>query len=395
VAEKIVVLDSHTYDDNRIAKQMAVAISRYPVFRLNFNFYPGRDAGRRENGISMNYCRFGDPMLNGFLFALGGVMGGHRKIEGLLRREFLREGDVPVFHVHDPYLLGLAGRLTLRFKGSRVVYDRHEYFETWKNRLGISVPGWFERRYGSRVSEVVFVSGRHEHFPRALRGKRVTVIPNYPWAGQFDRESVLRKIGSVDQGELLAVYFGVLNLEFDRDLALMFRLMRSLLRSCAHLRFEIAGRVFDERVREIVDDMIGEFGDRVTYLGEIPYSEVVERTTRAHLGFFLLRTDSPRWCEERPVSPNKVYEYLHAGTVPVIRANLDDGECIRKCSLTFGKETSEKEMEEGLMELLSDRALMRSMMMECLEVGTPFSWEEVSRGYVDCYERMFSSDFLK
>jgi hypothetical protein len=358
VAEKIVVLDSHTYDDNRIAKQMAVAISRYPLFRLNFNFYPGRDAGRRENGISMNYCRFGDPMLNGFLFALGGVMRGHRKIEGLLRREFLREGDVPVFHVHDPYLLGLAGRLTLRFKGSRVVYDRHEYFETWKNRLGISVPGWFERRYGSRVSEVVFVSGRHEHFPRALRGKRVTVIPNYPWAGQFDRESVLRKIGSVDQGELLAVYFGVLNLEFDRDLALMFRLMRSLLRSCAHLRFEIAGRVFDERVREIVDD-------------------------------------SPMWCEERPVSPNKVYEYLHAGTVPVIRANLDDGECIRKCSLTFGKETTEKEMEEGLMELLSDRALMRSMMMECLEVGTPFSWEEVSRGYVDCYERMFSSDFLK
>ncbi|MHC1709828.1 MAG: hypothetical protein AB9819_05420 [Methanomassiliicoccales archaeon] len=178
---------------------------------------------------------------------------------------------------------------------------------------------------------------------------------------------------------------------FDRDVELMFEVMSLAMGSDPGLRFEVAGRIYDEGVRTLIDQMTERFGQRMSYLGEIPYSEVARRTMAAHLGFFLLRTDSPMWSEERPVSPNKIYEFLLSGTVPVVRATLDDAEAVEECSLHFGKGSRATDIANAISDLINDQERMRKMMTQCRESGERFTWEKVAPRYSECYARLFDS----
>ncbi len=394
VADKVVVLDSHALRDNRISKHIGSVSASYPVLRLNFNFYADRKATSpdEQKVKSLNVGNLQNPYLNGMLFTVRNMLGYSKGIERTLRQEFLEKNDRVIFHVHDPYVLGLAHKLKRKFAGSHIVYDRHEYYDAWRNRLGFSSPGTLERMYGRSVDELVFVSRRLDSLPKNLRKKKVTVIPNYPQAGRFQGDEAKKKIEGFDSSDRIEfVYFGVLNLDFDRDMRMMFRIMDSLMGSNEKVCFTVAGRMDDRDVRSFLDDLEIKYGDRMSYLGEIPFDEVVTRTQRAHFGLFLLRTDSKMWSEDHPVSPNKIYEYLLSGTVPVVRAALDDLDIIAPSSLAFGKSSTFEEIRDDIAGLLADRPRMRRMMAECLALGRKFSWETVSQGYLECYARLFSA----
>lgn len=394
MADKVVVLDAHALNDNRISKHIRSVSPSYPLLRLNFNFYEDR-AADPTNGSAVRSFNVGilkNPYLNGMLFTLRNMFGYSRRISDLLSRDFLKDGDRAVFHVHDPYVLGLAHKLKRRFPGSSVVYDRHEYFDIWRNRFGFSSPGLLERIYGSCVDEIVFVSRRLDSLPEHLRNMKATVIPNYPEGDRFNEDDIKEKIdGFTTSGRIEFVYFGVLNLDFDRDMRMMFRLMDSLMGSNHNVCFTVAGRLDHRDVRPFLDDLQERYGDRMRYLGEIPFDEVVHRTQRAHLGLFLLRADSSMWSEEHPVSPNKIYEYLLSGTIPVIRAALDDLDLIAPSSLVFGKGSTFEDIRDCLADLLHDGTRLRGMMAECRELGRRFSWETVSPGYLQCYARLFKA----
>ena len=391
---KIVVLDSHQFDDNRISKHIRTISGSYDVLRVNYNFYRHREPvnDSSERAITINFTPTGKPYLNGLLFTLGSIIGSRvRELEGVLKKRSINLDDEVIFHVHDPYLLGLAKKIGKRFPRSRIVYDRHEYYETWKGKLGFSIPSYLEKRYGAKVAEIVFVSNHHPPLPGPLAEKRVTVIPNYPESKHFLEDTVKEKIGTFRSGDAVAVYFGVLNLGFDRDVELMFEVMSLAMDSNPGLRFEMAGRIYDEGIRKMITQMTERFGPRMNYLGEISYQEVAKRTMAAHLGFFLLRTDGPMWSEERPVSPNKIYEFLLSGTVPVVRATLDDAEAVEKCSLHFGKGSTAMDMAKAMTELINDQDRMRRTMALCRETGERFDWEKVAPLYGECYARLFES----
>lgn len=394
MADKLVVLDSHAYNDTRIMKHISSVGDDYPVFRLNFNFFhermlaPPDEIGARVVNASWS----GHPYLNGMIFLIKNAFGYSRGIARFLRKDFLNNDDRLIFHVHDPYLLGLAKKLKRRFPDSRIVYDRHEYYEIWHNRLGFSFQGALEKLYGDNVDEIVFVSSRLDSLPTCLGGKKVSVIPNYPEGRRFPLDLVDDKIEGLDNSERLEfVYFGVLNLGFDRDMRLMFRLMDSLMASRPNVDFTVAGRIDHKDVRPYLDELATKYGERMRYLGEITYEEVVTRTRNAHLGFFLLRTDIDMWSDDRPVSPNKIYEYLLSGTIPIVKAVLDDLEAIRPCALIFGKESTYEEIRDAIEDLLDDKDRMKRMMAECAKLGRTFTWEAVSPLYLECYDRLFDS----
>lgn len=392
MGEKVVVLDAHQISDNRINKQIDSVRTRYPVFRINVNFYRRTETLDKDRGMVLDYSPSENPYLNGAAFAMSTAAGlWPRRVASLLRRNFISEGDKTIIHVHDPYLLGLAAGVSRQFGGAPIVYDRHEYFETWKNSLGFSAPGLFESFFGRKVSEVIFVSRRIESLPNVFKDLPVSVIPNYPISTAFNHEAVQDKISRFDGGEIVASYFGVLNLNFDRDIEQMFQVMAKVMDADGRFRFIVAGRIYDEGIRKTMEDMASRSGGRMSYLGEISFREVLERTISSHLGFFLLRPESPMWCTDRPVSPNKVYEYLLSGTIPIVKAVLDDHESIDEVALTFGASATADDISEGILKLASDPERMRELMSKCSGLATRFTWEGVSHHYIESYRRLFDS----
>lgn len=391
VAEKIIVLDSHAFKDNRISKHIGSVSVYYPVLRLNFNFYADRKASSPDISAQVfNVGNFSNPYLNGMMFTLRNMFGYSRRIEELLRKDFVKDDDRLIFHVHDPYVLGLAHKLKRKFPNSHIVYDRHEYYDAWRNRLGVSSPGLLERIHNKCVDEVVIVSRDYRGVVKNMEGKPVTVVPNYPEVHKFSEEPVKEKIAKFERtGKVTAVYFGVLNLDFDRDIRLMFQLADRLMKE-ADVEFIVGGRIDHEDVRPMLAHLEESHPERMKYLGELPYSEVVRKTQQAHLGFLLLDPNNPMFSEDMPNSSNKVYEYLLSGTVPIIRAVIDDHDEVGKCSLLFGKEASVEEMLDAILKFCRDQEKLKDRMVSCYKTGRQYSWDNVAKNYLECYRRLFS-----
>ncbi|HIH76200.1 MAG TPA: glycosyltransferase family 4 protein, partial [Methanomassiliicoccales archaeon] len=333
-----------------------------------------------------------NPYLNGMLFTVRNMLGYSRGIEKLLRKDFVKNDDRVLFHVHDPYVLGLAHKLKRKFPGSHVVYDRHEYYDAWRNRLGFSSPGLLEKLYSRCVDEVVIVSRDYKGKIKNLEERPVSVVPNYPLVRSFSPEAVKDKLKEFERtGRTEAVYFGVLNLDFDRDIRLMFELAEGMMSADERINFTVAGRIDHEGVWPLIKQAEERFPQQMRYLGEIPYSEVVRRTQEAHLGFLLLDPSNLMFSEEMPNSSNKVYEYLLSGTVPVVRAVIDDSQVISGCSLLFDRNATKEDMLKDMLELTSDRERMAAMMRRCYEIGSTLSWEDFSKEYLNIYERLFRS----
>lgn len=390
----MVVLDSHALRDNRISKHIGSVSHAYPLLRINFNFYADREAISADDGKerAFNVGRLGNPYLNGMLFTVRNMLGYSKSIEELLRNNFLTGDDRAVFHVHDPYVLGLACKLKKKFPGSRIVYDRHEYYDAWRNRLGFSSPGILERLYGESVDEVVIVSRDYRGKLNGLESRPVTVVPNYPLVTKFSAEAVEEKLSEFDRiGKIEVVYFGVLNLDFDRDVRLMFQLAEGMMSADDRINFTVGGRIDHVGVKPLIEHAEKSFPEQMRYLGEIPFSEVVQHTQMAHLGFLLLDPSNPMFSEEMPNSSNKVYEYLLSGTIPILRAVIDDREAVEKCSLLFGRDDMEEAMLGSILDLCKDGGRMREMMRKCHETGLRFSWEDAATGYLRIYERLFHS----
>lgn len=393
VVDKIVVLDSHALGDNRISKHVGSVQSKYPVLRVSFNFYQDRCGENNSYGMTRvhNTVTYKNPYLNGMVFNLRTMLGfGVGRMEEFLRSEFVADGDRLVFHVHDPYVLGMASKLKKRFPGSSILYDRHEYYEAWDYGIGISIPHIFEKLFGKRVDELVFVTNNIEEMLKMFKGKRVTVVPNYPHGSNFSKEVVLDKADMLSEGQdLIFLYVGTLNLDFDRDTRLMFSLMEELMRADKRIHFVLAGRTYGKEMLQTIEDLTKKFPERVDYLGELPMDEVIKQTQKAHFGFLLMRPDSPVWSDSHPLSANKVYEYMMGGAIPIIRAVIEDRESIDECSLIFGKESDLGTMQFAITELVNDRQKMRTMMLSCHDIGSKFSWENVSVRYLECYYRLF------
>jgi len=393
VARKIVVLDLHTFNDNRICKHINIVGQRYDVLRINVNFFHGREVENTQEYKAhiVSFTPTSNQYLNGLLFTVSTFLGVMtRRLQKMLREEFLQDGDEVIIHVHDPYLLTLAMRLHGKLAGSRVVFDRHDHFETWKNRFGLSVPGFFEKRYGKRVAELIIANPGLDNLPVAFSGKTVTHIPNYPLSKYFDREAVERKIELLNSdGEIDLAYFGALSLDFDRDIGLMLRLMAASMREDPSVKCTVAGRIFEQGVVGRLDEMKVEFGERMRYLGELTYPEVIENSKRAHIGFFLMNPAKPMWSPSRPYSANKIYEYLQTGTIPVVRAIIEEPEGVRDCSLFFDENSTYEEMLTALQGLYKDRGRLKGMIRQCFETGLAYSWESVASRYLKCYERVF------
>jgi len=396
VARKIVVLDLHIFYDNRINKHISITRQRYDVFRINVNFFHGRDVKNTQEYQAhiLSFAPTGNQYVNGMLLTLSTLLGTTtRRLHKVLIKEFINEGDEVIFHVHDPYLLTMAMGLRKRFPGSKVVFDRHDHFETWKNRLGLSVPGMFERLHGKRIAELIIANPGVENLPKVYSGKTVTQISNFPLEKYFDRDAIDRKIEKLDSdGEVCLAYFGALSLDFDRDIDLMLRLMAALMRDDANVKSVVAGRIFEPAVVGRLDEMKEEFGERFSYLGELPYAQVIENSQKAHVGFFLLNPEKPMWSHSRPYSANKIYEYLQTGTIPVVRAIIEEPEGIRDCSIFFEERTTFEQMLGELKELCGDLVRLKEMMLRCYEIGLDYSWEKVAPRYLECYERTFDRD---
>lgn len=103
--------------------------------------------------------------------------------------------------------------------------------------------------------------------------------------------------------------------------------------------------------------------------------------------FFLIRPDTEYWV---PCSPNKVFEYLICGSIPIIRADIDYSQYLASCSLMYDRETPGEEIIQGVLDLLGDPVRLRSMMDAAVTLSNRFLFESVGDNYISMYNYLLN-----
>lgn len=307
-----------------------------------------------------------------------------RRTKKAMKALGIKKTDPAIIHNHNPELFKAVIAAKRELGKSFVVYDRHEYYESMKGIGRIKTLHLMEKVYAWHVDCVVVVSEGMLPFTRGLfPGRDVALVPNFPMAAHYDRIAVMKKIDEFDDHTLIdLIYIGSINMSLDRDVELMFGLVDKILASFERCRFTIGGEARDQKILGWIKDLQEKYNGRFRYLGMVPREKAVAMTQKAHLGFFLIKPDA---YGEETFSPNKIFEYLICGAIPVVRARIDHAVDVGRGALLFGARDDIESISAEIASLLSDRSMIKQRMRECVCVADRFSWELVADNYRDLY----------
>lgn len=394
----VIVLHTHPIEDGRIKRHIQYLLDKnITLFHIHVNL----------SEPSLRQGTF--PYLNKTAYRIN-LIGSRSTISNLLyiyphlfRNSFfsnILQGletlnftpDFPtIIHVHDPTLLMVAKRLRKYLSNeTKIVYDRHELFEKMHNQLGFGFYQVFEITSKKSVSGLVLVAEGHASsakklFPNAI----MATIPNYPSEHDYTNLQIQKKLEPSNlQKEIQFVYVGSLRTDLDRDIDLLLDIAETLLGRYNHTSFYIAGHCYDVILRERLFSLVHLYPERFHYLGFIERKKAIEITQEAHFGFFLIRPDSHYWVK---CSPNKVFEYLKCGVIPIIRADVENADQFAEASLIFSRNSSYDEIIEEIIKVIENPAKLVELIQNGQHLSTKFTWETVATRYLDLYGKLIQN----
>jgi glycosyltransferase involved in cell wall biosynthesis len=204
--------------------------------------------------------------------------------------------------------------LASRIRGRSLVYDSHEYFTEVPELIGRNFTRkvWtgIEKHILPRIKFSSTVSLSVAEAYRGLYGLRMEVIRNLP--GLESGVEGRTDLPGSDPRRII-IYQGALNV--GRGLETMIEAMQFL----GDFHFQIFG---DGDISVQLKVLAGELGvgDRVEFMGRIPFRELKAFTRQASLGISL---EEDRGLNYRYALPNKLFDYIQA-CIPVLVSDLPE-----------------------------------------------------------------------
>jgi len=392
----VIVLHKHSPQDGRILKHLQYLVNKqYAVYQIHVcRDTPIRSIkhlsnfGENSTTIGTKLCR------NSFVTAIFFNIFIHTRylVKHVildLEESSINYQNPTIIHVHDPVLLPLAVKLNKSIKNSTIVYDRHEVYENGQNVFGIQFPSigrLYEVIFRKNISGLVCVTeSQLTKAKRLFACSNYCVVNNFPDVTQYDCQKIQKKIDSVSRSEVIYLsYIGSLNYHVDRDIFFMLDIVDSIMQYNSRTSFFLGGITSDIELISRIDTLTKRYPGRFNYLGYVPHDEVIEISLKSHIGFFILKNIK----DEYRVSPNKVFEYLYCGCVPVIKANIDYAERLCHSSLIYSEEVSKEEIIHDINSLLDTPELLKKKMVLSHDLGQQFTWESVADNYRILYNEL-------
>jgi glycosyltransferase involved in cell wall biosynthesis len=396
---KIIILHQHPIYDDRIIRHLKFlvsnnnTVSQIHINRDNPTLVEGVFSQYGEKGFRINVkqikIKFFDSLYFNIFFCYTPLI--YLRAKPFINNQENDQFSSVIIHVHDAVLLRLAIMIKkYKYPTAKIVYDRHELFEYKIKKYGILIPKisrLYEILTSKKIDGVVSVSKKHNPavhklFPRAI----ITTVPNFPIISVYDQEIISHKIKSFkDTSEINLVYIGSLDNQYDRDITFLLKIVDHIMDQFRRVKCIIGGANNDSGLRDELKKLEEKYPGRFEYLGQISRESTIKNIEKAHFGFFLLKPTTNYWVK---CSPNKVFEYLICGVIPIIRADIDYAEDISSSALIFDRDSSESAIINTIKKIILDSEKCIQMMNNANEIGKKFSFDEMGKNYIELYNNL-------
>ncbi|MFM7177509.1 MAG: glycosyltransferase family 4 protein [Bacteroidota bacterium] len=216
--------------------------------------------------------------------------------------------------------------LASKIKGSKLVYDSHEYYtgvpELEGRPLVRKIWKTIERFIFPKLKTVITVNESIADMYRSEYGNDIHVIRNVPMQSAFqpsgsDRQDMRSKMGATASEKLLILQGSGINRDRGAEEAVM------AMQYMKETKLVLLGG--GDVVKEL-KQLAASYGvsDKVLFLPRMPYEEMMKYTAACDLG---LTFDKDTNINYRFSLPNKIFDYIRAG-IPVMASRLPEVEKI-------------------------------------------------------------------
>jgi glycosyltransferase involved in cell wall biosynthesis len=287
-----------------------------------------------------------------------------------------------IVHIHDIVLAPVVIPLKL-LRRQAVVFDIHEHYTRLPGLIGLFsrvcyrlfLP-WFDG----------FVSVSSSTAPRTT--KAAVVIPNYQRRADF-----VTGPGTTREDLVSIIYFGSLMTD-DRDIDLMLQTADKVISARENARFQIGGRLTGtdaQRLRLLLESLANKWPERFLWRGQMSREQVCRESAGAQLGMLLFK---PNVDNVAGASPNKIFEYLAAGTAVVATDGFEVAGELRQANagIIVSPGIDSDSLAKAIIDLIDDPPRLARMRSVCTQLAERYSWEAVGPRYLKLYESLLQRD---
>ncbi len=281
----------------------------------------------------------------------------------------VRRADVLVSNDLDTLLANYAAT---KFKANvKLFYDSHEYFTESAELVGrdrvrsfwLGIEAWI-------LPKLKYVYTVNESIAEVYKKKYkipVSVVRNIPSLWKPEKIASKKELSIPEDKTILIIQGAGININRGAEEALM---AMKKLDSCCLLVVgagDVVSKLKQMRIEEGLQD-------RVLFFDKMPYQKLMQYTYHADLGLAL---DKPICLNYKLALPNKVFDYLHAGT-PILCTKLDE---IEKLVLRYNigfviDELTINALSEKINTILSKPEKLEEMKENCKHAAVTENWEK-------------------
>lgn len=303
----LMLLKNHFINDNRVFRE-AFALKKHGYnVQINCLHDVGLPKSETMSGFKVNRIQFYSRTSNSRIKQLIPIL--LFAIKSLFN-------TADIIHCHDIDVLPIGVLIKIiSFGRKKIVYDAHEY-ETERN----GIKGWIqtvfrivERICIKFVDEVITVSDSiANEYVRLYSIKKPTIVLNIPTVYKVDnKKDLFRKKFNIPKSSIIFLYQGGI---FKR------RGIEELLTAFKNVeKNKVIVFMGDGNLTNKVKEASKEYKN-IFYHEAVDKDVLLEHTSSADIGFLILDTTCLSYYY---ASPNKFFEYIHAG-IPVIISDLYD-----------------------------------------------------------------------
>lgn len=283
-------------------------------------------------------------------------------------KKYLRKGKINYDYIHCHDLDGMLVGFLVHKKNDKLIFDMHEFYNSGSYAKIFFIVKKLLGFLQDKSYKIIHVNDKQIENMTEKNKEKLIYLPNYPEESKFD------KVKHIQDSQLRVMYAG-----YVRHLLPMTNLVKAG-KKLKDIKIAIHGS------GEIVDELreLAKGNENIELTGAYTHDKISSFYAKADLVYIVYNKGNPN---DETALPTKFFEAIISGVPVIVSKESLLEKTVNEYDIGFSVDgTDEKEVEDLLIEIKNNRAILEQKRKNIEKIKNKFVWEDVVKNLDKVYK---------